>query len=90
MTGFALALYRWGPNRAPPRWVWLLPGALVAATGWLLASWALTFYSQAFDIYGRIYGSFASIVLLLLWLFLSTFAFLVGAELNAELEQCCA
>lgn len=90
VTVFALALYRWGPNRQPPAWMWLLPGAALAAAGWIAASAALTFYAQTFVDYGRIYGSVASAVLLLLWLFLSTYAFLVGAELNAELEACCA
>jgi len=89
IVGFALALYRWGPNRRAPGWVWLTPGALLAAVLWLLASWLFTLYAQAFAGYGQIYGSLAGVVLLLLWLFVSAFAILLGAELNAELEKCC-
>lgn len=89
IVGFAMALYRWGPNRRPPRWVWLLPGALLAAALWLAATWLFTLYAQSFTIYGEVYGSLAGVVLMLLWLFVSAFVFLVGAELNAELEKCC-
>lgn len=90
LVGFALALYRWGPNRRAPRWIWLLPGALLAAVLWLTASWVFTLCAQVFALYGQVYGSLAGVVFLLLWMFVSAFAILLGAELNAELEKCCA
>ena len=82
----ALILYRWGPRRRPPPWRWLWPGALMAATAWVLASSALTFALREFPAFGAAYGSLASAVALLLWLYVTALAFLLGGALNAELE----
>jgi membrane protein len=82
----ALILYRWGPRRSPPPWRWLSPGAVLAPLLWLLASSALTFALREFPAFGAAYGSLASVVALLLWLYLTAFVFLLGGALNAELE----
>lgn len=87
VTLFALALYRWGPNRAPPPLKLILPGALIASGAWLVASAAFSAYAQTFGNYGQAYGSIASVVVLLLWLFVTAFVFLVGAEFNAAAER---
>jgi membrane protein len=81
-----LILYRWGPRRRPPPWRWLWPGALIAPVLWLLASSALTFALREFPAFGAAYGSLASVVALLLWLYLTALVFLLGGALNAELE----
>lgn len=86
---FALALYRWGPNRRPPPWLWLAPGAALAAALWLAASLLLALYGQTVAGYGQVYGSVAGAVVLLVWLFVTAYAFLLGAEFNAELEAAC-
>lgn len=82
----ALLLYRWGPRRRPPPWRWLWPGAVAAPLLWVLASSALTFALREFPAFGAAYGSLASALALLLWLYVTAFVFLLGGALNAELE----
>jgi membrane protein len=82
----ALILYRWGPRRRPPPWRWLWPGAVGAPLLWVLASSALTFALREFPAFGAAYGSLASVIALLIWLYLTAFIFLLGGALNAELE----
>jgi membrane protein len=84
--GVALILYRWGPRRRPPPWKWLWPGAVVAPLLWLIASSALTYALREFPAFGAAYGSLASVVALLLWLYITALVFLLGGALNAELE----
>lgn len=84
--GVALILYRWGPRRRPPPWRWLWPGAVAAPLLWVIASSALTFALREFPAFGAAYGSLASVVALLLWLYLTALIFLLGGALNAELE----
>jgi membrane protein len=83
----ALILYRWGPRRRPPHWHWLWPGAVAAPVLWVLASSALTFALREFPAFGAAYGSLASAVALLLWLYVTALIFLLGGALNAELES---
>ena len=80
-------LYRYGPDRAKARWVWLTPGSLFAAFGWLLLSLGFGVYVANVDDYSATYGSLSAIVVLLTWLYLSSYILLLGAELNAELEH---
>ena len=83
---FAL-FYYFGPNREKPRWTWISPGGVVATLIWLLASLAFSFYVSSFSSYAETYGSFTGVVVLLLWMYLSAIAIVVGAEMNAELER---
>jgi membrane protein len=78
-------VYGLAPNREPRHVRWISPGALLAIALWLLLSAAFSFYVRNFSNYGAVYGTFASAIVLLLWLYLSANAFLYGAELNAEL-----
>jgi membrane protein len=84
--GVAIILYRWGPRRRPPPWRWLWPGAVGAPVMWVIASSIFTFALREFPAFGAGYGALASVVALLLWLYLTAFVFLLGAALNAELE----
>ncbi len=83
-----LVLYRVAPDRihSPPL-RHLLPGAIVAGLGWILVSGAFTFYIQNLASLGATYGTFATPIILLFWLWLSGVAVLLGAEVNAELER---
>ena len=66
---------------------WLTPGAAVGVLLWLVASFGLsTYVSKVADI-GAIYGTFAGAIVLVLWLWLTNVALLLGAELNAEIER---
>jgi membrane protein len=80
-------VYRLGPDRANPRWRWVSPGAVVALVLWLLGSVGFSYYVDNFGKYNQTYGALAAVIILLLWLFLSAFAVLLGAELNAETER---
>lgn len=79
-------LYRFGPSRAPARWWWVTPGSLAATVLWLAGSLGFSFYVANFADYNGTYGALGGVVVLLLWLFISAFSLLLGAELNAELE----
>ncbi|MEO0486129.1 MAG: YihY/virulence factor BrkB family protein [Pseudomonadota bacterium] len=83
--GFA-ALYRFGPSRPPKRWAWITPGAVFAVVLWLGATVGFSWYVQTFGTYAETFGALAGVVVLMLWLFLSSFALLFGALLDAELE----
>lgn len=81
------ALYRVAPSRADPRWRWVTPGSVVATLGILATSAGFAWYAASLGDYNATYGSLAGVVVLLLWLWLSAYVLLLGAELNAELER---
>jgi membrane protein len=80
-------VYRYAPDRANPRWRWVSWGAVVALVLWLLGSIGFSWYVDNFGKYNQTYGALAAVIILLLWLFLSAFAVLFGAELDAEIER---
>jgi len=87
---FALSLgviYRYAPDRREPRVGWVTVGALVATGFWLVASGAFSLYVAEFDRYARTYGALAGVVVMLVWMWLSCLAILLGAEINAEAEH---
>lgn len=80
-------LYRFGPCRTQPRWTWVSFGSLFALVVWALVSAGLSWYVAQFDTYQKTYGALGAVVVMLMWFFLSAYAVLLGAELNAELEH---
>lgn len=80
-------LYRWAPDRQRARWSWVSPGAVFATVGWIVASVAFSIYTSNFGSYNETYGALGAIVVVMLWLFISAYVVIVGAELNAELER---
>ena len=80
-------VYRLAPDRANPRWRWVSWGAVVALVLWLLGSVGFSWYVDNFGKYNQTYGALAAVIILLLWLFLSAFAILLGAEFDAETER---
>ena len=87
LTVLFASFYYLGPNRESPRWAWLSPGGVLGAVIWLLSSLAFSFYVSSFGSYAKTYGSLAGVVVLMLWLFLTALAVVLGGELNAELER---
>ena len=87
MTGALVVFYRFGPCRdAAPRW-WVSPGAVIAALLWLAGSAALSFYLSNFADYNATYGSLGAAIGLMMWMWLSTIAVLLGAQLDIVIEQ---
>jgi len=83
-----LAVLYWAaPNVKVAGFRWLSPGAGVAVVIWLLASGAFAIYVANFGSYNKTYGSLAGVIVFLVWLWISNFAILLGAEFDAELEH---
>ena len=90
VIGFVLGLavlYRHGPDRDSPKWRWVSWGSVVAVAVWLVASVAFRIYAANFGSYDQSYGSLAAVVVLLLWLYITAFVVLLGAQINAEMEH---
>jgi membrane protein len=79
-------LYKYTPSlRQPPLW-WLAPGAAAGVALWLVGSALFSFYLDNFASYNRVYGTLATAVVFLVWVWLMNIALLVGAEVNREVE----
>lgn len=88
MATLAIASLYWiGPSRERARFIWVMPGAVAAALLWAGASWAFSWYVGTLGNYTATYGSLATIVVFMTWLWLSAMIVLAGAEFNAELEH---
>lgn len=79
-------VYHFAPN-ADARWVWVTPGALLATGLWLAASLGFKLYLRYVTNIAVFYGAIGGVMVVMLWLYLSAFAILVGAELNAEIDK---
>ena len=77
--------YRFGPNRAPSGWQWISMGSGIATLLWLVATIGLGFYVSRFGNYNATYGSLSAVVVLLMWFYVSAYAILLGATVNAVL-----
>jgi membrane protein len=86
LVGLA-ALYRYGPSRDRARWLWLTPGAIFAAVGWIVFSMAFSWYVGSFGSYNETYGSLGAAIGFMTWMWLSATIIMVGAEINAEIEH---
>lgn len=79
-------IYRYGPSRwtvGTP----ILPGAVVAAVFWAIISGLFRFYVSHFGSYNRAYGAIGAVIVLLLWLYLSSLMMLIGAQLNVTIGE---
>ncbi len=78
-------IYRYAPNRQDTAWQWLTAGSVVATGIWLVGTWVFGFYVRNFGSFGAIYGALGAIIIFLLWLYISAYILLLGAELNQVL-----
>jgi membrane protein len=86
LVAYAL-IYAYAPDLEPRKLRWISPGAAAGVVIWIVASVGFAIYIKNFSTYGAAYGAAGAAIVLLLWLWLSSCAFLYGAELNAELER---
>src|SRR3954447_99121 len=87
ITAALAVLYRVAPDRDAPKIRWVSVGAGIATVLWIIASIGFSIYVTQFGSYAKTYGAIAGIVILLFWLFITAYAILLGAEINAESEQ---
>lgn len=86
-TLMTAVLYRYGPSRRPAKLRWVLPGVFFAALSWLFISAGFSYFVSAFSTYNATYGSLSAVIILLIWLWLTSFAIIMGAEINGEMER---
>nr|WP_297422931.1 YihY/virulence factor BrkB family protein [uncultured Actinotalea sp.] len=86
-AGVLGVIYRYAPERRGARTAWVSVGAVVGTAIWVLASVGFSLYASWFGSYGQTYGTVAGVVVLLLWMWLTSMAVLLGAEINAEAEH---
>jgi membrane protein len=86
MTIFAL-LYYVAPNVRQPRFRWITPGGILGVLLWVIASAGFGIYIANLGSYDRAYGALGSVIVFLVWLWITNLALLLGAEFDAELER---
>ncbi len=83
---FGIELIYYVAPAGPRQWQWITPGAALALASWLAMSFGLRLWVSKFADYSATYGSIGGVILLMLWLYLTSVVLLVGAELDAEIE----
>jgi len=80
------AVYYFGPDLRQG-WRWVTPGAIFAVVGWIVASLGFSYYVRHFARYDQLHGSFASVIMLMTWMYLSGLFVILGGEINAKIEH---
>jgi membrane protein len=80
-------LYYAAPNVRQPGFRWVTPGGVLAVLVWILVSALFALYVASFSSYNKTYGALASVIVFLVWLWITNTVILLGAELNAEIER---
>lgn len=79
-------IYYFGPSLEQRKWHWITPGSIFGGCLWLAASAGLRVYLHFFNTYTATYGSLAAMMILLVWLYVTGLSFLIGGEINAQIE----
>jgi membrane protein len=88
LVSLMLALLYWAsPNVKQPAVRWILPGAALAVVIWIVASGLFAVYLGFSSSYNKTYGSFAGVIIFLVWLWISNTAVLLGVVFNAEMQR---
>jgi membrane protein len=85
VVGLAV-LYRVAPDRDAPRLRWVSLGSVAATVLWVVGSVVFSLYVNNFGSYNKTYGALAGVIVLMLWMYLSAYIVLLGAEINSESE----
>lgn len=89
ILAFAL-IYYFAPDLRDQKWTWLTPGAAIGVVLWVLVSLGFRLYLEFFDSYSATYGSLGAVIILMLWLYFTGAAVLIGGEINSEIENAAA
>jgi membrane protein len=87
MAGALSVLYRVAPDRDAPKFRWVSLGSIVVTVLWAVVSLLFSLYVNNFGSYDKTYGAIAGVIVLMLWLQLTCFLVLLGAEINSEAEH---
>jgi membrane protein len=80
------AIYYCGPDLKNRHWHWMTPGSAFGAFVWIVASIGFRTYLHFVNNYSATYGSLGAVMILLLWLYVSGLAYLLGGTINAQIE----
>lgn len=80
-------IYYFGPALQDRRWYWVTPGAVGGVLIWLVSSFGFRIYLHFFNSYSATYGFLGAAIILMLWLYITGFAILIGGEVNSIIEQ---
>jgi membrane protein len=86
IIGFLMLVYMHVPNRKS-KWRYELPGAIFSTIVWMIYSWAFSYYIDNYANYSVTYGSLATIVIFILWLYVTMNIVFIGAEINVVLRK---
>ena len=86
LLAFAL-IYFFAPNLRTQSWKWITPGSVAGVVLWLAVSFGFKAYLHFFNSYSKTYGSLGAVIVLMLWLYLTGLAVLIGGEINSEIEN---
>jgi membrane protein len=89
IMAFAL-IYYYGPDLKEQHWYWITPGSLAGVVLWLAVSFGFRVYLHFFNSYSKSYGSLGAVIILMFWFYVTGFAFLIGGEINSEIEHAAA
>lgn len=91
LVTFAFSIvYYYGPDLEEQHWYWITPGSIIGVMVWIAASFAFRLYLHFFNTYSKTYGSLGAAMILLMWLYITGFSFLIGGEINAQIEHAAA
>lgn len=87
LTILFIYVYKYLPNSDEIVLKEQLPGAILAAAGWMLCSWVFSIYLDVFQGFSNMYGSLTTIILIMLWMYFSMYCILLGGELNEMIRK---
>jgi membrane protein len=80
-------VYSWLPSFKKLRWVWISPGSATAIAVWILFGSLFRLYLQYFNTYNKAYGSLGAVIILMLWMYITGVALLLGGAINSVLTE---
>src|SRR5207237_8918263 len=83
-------IYYYGPNVREQHWYWITPGSIFGVLLWLISSFGFRIYLHFFNSYSKSYGSLGAVMILLIWFYVTGFAFMIGGVINAQIEHAAA